>query len=119
MHTPSDQLFGFGDNFIDVVLMLEEGGLQKHSHFFFCISYTKLLTVSSYLRDGTVIYNTEGENVSDTSYVLLVDATMYNLSEEHLPYIIFAIYYLGFLISTSTLADFLLLYLQVSQLQPQ
>jgi len=48
MHTTPDQLFGFGDNFIDVVLMLEEGGLQKHSHFLL-LSYTKLLTVSSYL----------------------------------------------------------------------
>jgi len=38
-----------------------------------------------------MIYNTESENVSGTSYVLLVDATMYYLSEEHLPYTIFAI----------------------------
>jgi len=43
------------------------------------------------MRDGTVIYNTEGGNVSGTSYVLLVDATMYYLHEEHLPYTISAI----------------------------
>ena len=66
---------------------------------FLVLSYSKLLFVSSYLLEETEIYNTEGEHLSGTSSsVLLVDATVHYLSEQHIPFAITAILILVFLL---------------------
>ena len=57
---------------------------------FLLLSYSKLLIVSCHLLEWAEIYSTEGEHVSGTSNVLAVDATVRFLSEEHLPFAIFA-----------------------------
>ena len=46
--------------------------------------------MSCHLLEWAEIYSTEGEHVSGTSNVLAVDATVRFLSEEHLPFAIFA-----------------------------
>ena len=58
---------------------------------FLLLAYSKLLFVSLYLLDGIYIYNADGEHVSGYPYVLKVDATVYYLSKEHLPFAITAI----------------------------
>ena len=73
---------------------------------FLLLSYSKLLFVSCYLLEGTKIYNTEGENVSGTSYILMVDATVLYLSKEHLPFVIIAIVILVFIFLTPFLLIF-------------
>ena len=70
---------------------------------FLLLSYSKLLFVSLLLLQGTEIYNADGEA---TSYILLADATVHYLSEEHLPFAITAILVL-FLLSLPPLLLFL------------
>ena len=65
---------------------------------FLILSYSKLLFVSLYLLNKTVIYNADDEHVSATSNILLVDATVHYLSEEHLPFAITSILILFFLL---------------------
>ena len=54
---------------------------------FLLLSYSKLLFVSLLLLQRTEMYSADGEG---TSYTLLVDATVYYLSVEHLPFAIIA-----------------------------
>jgi len=57
MGTISDQLSGYGNHFIDVVLMLEGHGKQKHplsmslQHFFFCPTISFVFVNVSVTRD--------------------------------------------------------------------
>ena len=64
---------------------------------FLILSYCKLLLVSAFLLRGTKLYSADGEHVSSTSYVLMVDATVHFLSEEHLPFAIAAFLILVFI----------------------
>jgi len=64
---------------------------------FLLLAYCKLMFVSLYLLGGANIYHADGEHVSSTSYVLLVDATVHYFSKEHLPFAITAILILFFL----------------------
>jgi len=57
---------------------------------FLLLSYSKLLFVSCFMFLGTKVYNADGKLVPGTSHVLLVDATVQFLSEEHLPFAITA-----------------------------
>jgi len=52
--------------------------------------------VSCFLFLGTKVYNADGKLVPGTSHVLLVDATVQFLSEEHLPFAITAFLILAF-----------------------
>ena len=65
---------------------------------FLLLSYSKVLFVSLYMLEGTKIYTAEGENISFTSYVLSVDASVHYLSKEHLPFVIIAILNLIFIL---------------------
>ena len=57
---------------------------------FLLLSYSKLLFVSLFLLQGTMIYSADGEIAPGTSHVLWVDATVQYLSKEHLPFAISA-----------------------------
>ena len=89
MGTTSDQLFGFGKPFHRCCVNARRRWDTKASLIdvfatFLLLSYSKFLYVSLYLLDETVIHNADGEHVSGTSHVLMIDATVHYLSEDML-----------------------------------